>query len=154
MFSKFFGILVIVLCLALPSCSPADITSPIPVMRTLNVTYYASDEFHFGSTGITTAIPMLREEGVKDGDFISIAETSFFIERQEVDMNESYIIRVGRDSGDNFIFSDIIEIKNDDIITSSTYKRQNISCRDPVWIVESDHPVKISVQMKIHIFSN
>ncbi len=154
MFTKFFGISIIVLCIALLSCSPQGISDPIPTMRTLNVTYYASDEFYLGSTGIETAIPMLREEGVRDGDFINIAETSFFIERQEIDMNESYIIRVGGGSDENYIFSDIIEIQGNEIITSSTYEKQNISCRDPVWVVESLHPVKITVEMKIHIFSN
>ncbi len=154
MFIKFFGISIIVLCITLLSCQPADISDPIPKMRTLNVTYYASDEFHFGSTGIKTAIPMLREEGVRDGDYINIAETSFFIERQEIDMDESYIIRVGGDSNGKFIFSDIIEIQGNEIITSSTYEKQNISCYDPVWVVESIHPIKITVEMKIHIFGN
>jgi hypothetical protein len=126
----------------------------MPMMRTLNVTYYASDEFHFGSTGIQTAIPMLREKGVKDSDLINIAETSFFIERQGIDMNDAYIIRVGGDSDGNYIFSEIIEIQEDGIITSSTYEKQNISCHDPVWVVESLHPVKITVEMKIYIISN
>ncbi len=154
MFSKFFGIPIIVLCIVLLSCQPASISDPIPTMRTLNVTYYASDEFYLGSTGIETAIPMLREEGVREGDFINIGETSFSIERQEIDMDEPYIIRVGGDSNENFIFNDIIEIQGNEIITSFTYEKQNISCRDPVWVVESLHPVKITVEMKIHIFSN
>lgn len=153
MFTKFFGISIIVLCAVLLSCKPANITDPIPMMRTLTVTYYPSDEFHFGSTGITTAIPMLREEGVRDGDFINITETSFFIERQEIDMDESYIIRVGGDFDGNFIFNDIIEIQGNEIITSSTYEKQNISCYDPVWLVESLHPIKITVEMKIRIVS-
>ncbi len=151
MFTKFFGISIIILCIA---CKPANVTDPIPTMRTLTVNYYASDEFHFGVTGVTTAIPMLREKGVRDGDFISIAETSFFIERQEINMDESYIIRVGGDFEKYFMFNDIIEIQKDDIITSSIYKKQNIPCYDPVWVVESLHPIKVTVEMKIYIVSN
>jgi hypothetical protein len=139
---------------ALCGCKPANVTDPIPTMRTLNVTYYASDEFHFGLTGIKTAIPRLREEGVKDGDFISIAETSFFIERQEIDMDEFYIIHVGKDSEGYFMFNDIIETQKDDITTSSIYKRQNIPCYDPIWTVESLHPIKVTVEMKIYIVGN
>ncbi len=154
MFTKFFGISIIVLCIVLLSCSPQGISDPIPKMRTLNVTYHASDEFYLGLTGIKTAIPMLRAEGVRDGEFINIAETSFFIERQEIDMDESYIIRVGGDSDGKFIFNDIIEIQGNEIITSSTYEKQNISCYDPVWVVESLHPIKITVEMKIHIFGS
>lgn len=154
MFTKFFGISIIITCITLLSCKPANISDPIPTMRTLTLAYYPDEEFHYGPIGITTALPMLKEEGVRDSDFINIAETSFFIERQELNMNESYIIRVGGDSNGNYIFSDIIEIQGNDIITTSTYERQNVSCHDPVWVVESDHPIKIFVQMKIHIFSN
>ena len=153
MFIKFFGISTIILCIALLSCKPADITDPIPTMRTLTVTYYASDEFHFGVTGITTAIPMLREEGVKVSDFITVIKTSFSIERQEIGMDGSYIIGVGRDSDGYFMFNDIIEIRENDIVTSSIYEKQNLPCHDPVWQVESLHPIKILVEMKIRVVS-
>ncbi len=153
MFTKFFGISIIVLCIVSLSCRPANISDPIPMMRTLTVTYYPSDEFHFGVTGIGTAIPMLREEGVKSNDFVTVVETSFFIERQEVGMNESYIIRVAGDSEGYFMFNDIIEIQENDIVTLSTYEKQNLPCRDPVWEVESLHPIKVLVEMKIRIVS-
>ncbi len=95
-----FNTSIIVLFLMLLSCKPMNVTDPISTMRTLTVTYAPSDEFHFGVTGITTAIPMLREEGVRASDFVTVVETSFSIERQEVDMDEPYIIRVAGDSGD------------------------------------------------------
>ncbi len=51
------------------------------------------------------------------------------------------------------MFNDIIEIQKDGIVTLSTYEKQNLPCYDPVWEVESLHPIKILVEMKIRIVS-
>jgi hypothetical protein len=57
---------------------------------------------------------------------------------------------LGKDSQQNYLFSDTLNVSED--IFTTFNERINVSCSDPVWVVQSEHPIKVYVEMTLFVF--
>jgi len=149
--SKIFLGIAILIVIFFCRCEPENMFDPIPEISSFTIISYAANDFAYGTLGIESAVPILKEENIDFNKEIIIHKTLFSIERHDVNVKEPYIIFIGRDLQRNTLFSDTVNV-SDDNYTEITYEKQNIWCSDPIWMVTAQHPVKIYVEMTIYAF--
>jgi hypothetical protein len=146
---KYFSIMlaaIIVFC----GCEPANVTDPIPTMYRVTITSH-TEEFSWGVVGLETAIPLLESRDIDYSRGMAIDKAYFSIEREDVNSTEPYVVSLGLDSQQNLLFSDSLDVSEDEF-TEISYERLNISCSDPVWRVYSEHNIYVHVEILLYVF--